>query len=312
MSKKLLVQKGENHTLSEGASRFTVVTIEDGATLTFTGSTTLMADQLVTGSGSEIRYASSEYNDNAVFTLNALDSSQVKELRFVGNGKPGNGHASQSRAAEGKRGKNARDPQLFKTSGNKAQNGGRGANGGEGSTGEDAVDFVINLPRIAQGALINVQAVGGLGGGGQGGGKGGRGGNGSTFHDGRHGGHGGNGGDGGDGGDAGRVYTFFVVPDGDIDDEAVKKDIIQKTTVQVDSAPGDGGSGGSGGAGGQPGSNAPIGAGGKKAGDPGQDGTDGDLGDGPKAGAVGDVFVQVDFLSQSKYQQYIAQVIGTP
>lgn len=308
MSKKIIVNTGETFVLAPGANRFESMELDDNATLVFSNSTTLFVDELITGVGSRIVYQSQDYRDDTVFTLYSLDASGVNELHLVGNGKHGQDQLQP--APDGPNGRNARDPQLFKTSGNKASPGGPGSPGQAGGTGEDAADFVLNLPYIAAGAEITVEGIGGKGGRGQDGGRGGRGGNRSTFHDGRNGGPGGAGGPGGPGGDAAKTHIFFVVTDDEIDDEDAKSEIQKKTTLLVNTSPGDGGSGGSGGAGGQPGKAALIGPGGKQAGAVGADGADGVQGDGPKPGQVQDAFVKIDFFAESDYRAYLAQIFA--
>lgn len=311
MAEEIVIPEGSTYEVQPGAHRLSNLEIRKNATLFFTGSTTLFVGTVKTFDGAKIVYRSLDTKDDCVFTLNPLDASGISDLSFVGHGKAGHGFPAGSRAADGPAGRDAKDPKPFKSSGHKAERGGVGQRGGDGSYGEDAVDFVAYLPKVAPGAKISFYSVGGNGGRGQDGGHGGRGGNRSTFHDGRDGGPGGDGGNGGTAGDAGKAFVFAVVADEEFDKLVDKQEPIKAVQIVVNCAAGTPGDGGSGGSGGQPGQGAHVGGSGLGAGPDGRDGQMGGRGDGPLQVSDGTSWVQVDVMTASAYSQFIAQQLAS-
>ena len=307
---ELIVQEGHSSTLSPGASKFTLLKLEKNASLIFSGSTSVLVKQFEAEPGSKIVYQQDDEESDPVFTLNALDASNVGGIEFIGNGINGSGFLPDDRAAGGKKGRNARDAIPFVSSGNGASKGGSGANGGEGQDGAAAVDFVLYFPNLKAGAKIKVEAIGGTGGRGQAGGKGGEGGSRSGFRDGANGGPGGHGGAGGDGGDQGKVFAVVVVSNTIASDPVAAKEIIEEIEFNINAAPGAKGSGGGFGNGGPPGKGAHVGAGMKRDGTDGSNGPDGAQGEGPIPGTEVN-WIALEVFSQSDYDKYIAQQIST-
>ncbi len=293
---ELILAAGETRRIEAGLHVYDLVDLHDDSVLEIPDTTTISTDTLKTGERVKIVSVDPNADTHDFFQIIARDASGVKSLEIIVDGEKGHGYPTGS-AAPGKKGRNARDPALFKSRGHGGSNGTGGAHGKNGSQGEDAYDVSLFLPNVQAGAHIKISANGGAGGHGQKGGTGGPGGDHSRLFNGGNGGAGGHGGAGGDGGDAGNILVQLIVDRKTYNDRSASEAFLGRIIAEFSSIPGTGGARGSGGDAGPQGAASSTGH--TFRGRRGVDGSKGHNGASAKYNA------RIEVMSQENYINYL-------
>lgn len=316
----LVVTKDQAFDIPPGGHRFRNITLGENATLRLKGSTTILAGKVKSEKGAKIEYIkNSAPTADKVFTLNAVDASELRDLTVIGSGADAAHYPQGQRAKDGAEGRGASsrlvtgkvwEVPYYKNEA--STEGGSGAPGERGRKGEDAMDVTLYLPAIRPGSTVTIEAIGGNGGRGEDGGAGGRGGGSSKFHTASRGGPGGSAGAGGAGGDSGKISVFIVVAPAEV---SKKDEIIKAVTFRPSYGAGEGGPPGDPGPGGTKGDSGDhfcIGAGcGSDTGAPGATAQPGPAGAGPRKGEQNPGWAVIDIMDLATYQQYVAQIWTT-